>query len=496
MGVKALPQPKNTDVTVTITIKNESNESVDTATLFNDDTNDEIGSGSSIKITKDEGAQLSVRAEADGYHPQTRDVSFNKDKSITITLLADNPTISYRIEDSDEALIDNADLYIADTLAHTGASGDITVDYNQSDITLCGRSQNYEEGCEQITPDHDQSVTITMHRETVKFTITPQINGEDAIDPKDDYTFDKFDKKTVYKVTVGDSTYTERFDDQVNGGPNGQKIIEGQSFTVNYPQSNQSIDITTRIAYFPERGHTYSETNFVNIAEGSATADLSGDSDVTLSADLVPACSDGYDNNHYDGVDMDDPACSSPDDDVELLKSHGSSGRFGSSTYYGYVSSEDGHEKTNIGGTEFPGDIQYALGEVTAYWQAKTEAGEGGEAFKVEFRCGASDNSQDDINTSEVVPDDGSDGWHDTYVHGITKEFFSSGTHCSYYAVYAGDGSKDGNNDIIFATPEKYGVVSLSWDFPPEDYFEPYYWKNQSKAKGSKRAGSISDLAH
>jgi hypothetical protein len=229
------------------------------------------------------------------------------------------------------------------------------------------------------------------------------------------------------------------------------------------------------------------------VAETTVSAHESNDP--TLSLDKLTACNDGISNDPQDDelvdawedengdrfIDPDegDPGCTSSDDDneghVTWTLSIGSGGDVTNKAYF--VSSAEGHRElfwADTESTDFPVSIKDAI-LINSRVEVKVQNDQAGEEFAMEFACGPNNETKNKVNLTEVVEDQGRDGWVLARLRGITTAWFSEGTDCAKSYLHAskvrGEDPGDGNDDVFFLTKNDDTIRSfqIRWTIEEED---------------------------
>jgi hypothetical protein len=485
----------------------DGNETLTTATLYDDDSGETLGTGEET-LKREKGASVSVRVEADGFIPTTETVSFQSSGSVEITLSSDEVTIDYRIADEEDELISSAELFVADTLASSEPEGSITLPYSEATVAICGRAEYYEDSCEEITLDESRELDLESARKTVTYTITPEIEGyEDwnANNTRPGYVADN----TAYILQVGDSTWVDAGRDVDTGGAQNAEsdigeIEEANTVSVPYPAGPGEVEIYLRAVYFPEEGHEYtaSDNNYLNVAEKTISVTRE-DQEINLSLPHIPACSDGVNNDFTDGIDQEDPGCMDqegnydPQDDVELLHVQGMS--YGFQTSEGeviLVSGAQGEREIDyISPKELDPSINFAI-SVNLEIPTQVSENQSSESFALRFFIGSDENNLNNTHATDIVKDDGSDGWAYRDVESIDPDWFSNYRNYRIEALHAtkvrGEDPTDGSDDVVLADSDKTRGTVLTWTYPPEHVEDNQ--QKQTRAKTTSVNGSRADV--
>jgi hypothetical protein len=337
----------------------------------------------------------------------------------------------------------------------------------------------------------DDDVTLELTRKRITIMITPEIVGyADYLSRRIGLAPSEYVEHTAYILQIGDSTWadigsevnTNNLPIDVTAGYTEITLVEGTESTVSYPTGAEALEVRLWAQYFPKEGHEYSvnNSNFLNVAAGSAELSGDSDSDITLDLDHIPACSDGVDNDFYDGVDRNDPGCIDlsgnydPEDDVELTNvSTSTYGIFSEDTNY-FVSGKQGEQVSYVIGSHhagFPSSIQIAH-SITVEFTAKVEEDQTGEEFALRWYIGPNRNSLNDVYTTDIIQDDGLDGWKTIQVHQLTKEWFKNGTNHKIDAIHAtkihGEPATNGDDDVIIYEAQRSDYFGIQWIYQPE----------------------------
>ncbi|NGP86965.1 hypothetical protein [Fodinibius halophilus] len=454
------PDDDDTEMIEKTITPTDGSSTLDNATLYNADTDEKLGVGEK-SLKREKGTKLSVRAEQDGYHSETKPVSFLTNGSVEIVLTEENPdevTLNYRIADKKDVLISSAELFIADTLAKSQPEGSITLPYQEAEVDICGRAEYYEESCKTVTLDESRELSLQSARKTVTYTITPEIYDADG-----KIVSQEEREQIGFHLEVGDSTVTD-------------SLIYSEEipdYRLNYPMSNKTVIVSGDGIY-----NLREDLSTKMLSRGNAEVSAANNQDITLKLKHVPACSDGIDNDGDSDIDREDSGCVDsggnydPEDDVELVEGLRRTG-YATPSSKGYVSSKEGNREVFIGAPDYPNSIKKAL-SVEIYVEHKLEADQSNEAFAFKFACGPDENNRDNINMTNIISDDPDvDGWHNPAITGITKDFFATGTNCSIRAVHAskvrGEAPGDGGDDVVFYLPDETRELTTVWFYEPEE---------------------------
>lgn len=439
-----------------------------------------------ITLTEPRDTTVELMIAREDYKPLTESILFDKNKEITVELeatTAGNVTITYSVRDDAGEAVNSAELMIADTLVATGADGSFELPESSETTAVCGSADWHEGDCIELTPNTDQGIEITLPRETVSISVTPEIVGYTDIyaNLEPGVGWDAFvSDNTIYYLSVGDSTRSGAG----RAIDSSTKIAEGVTTTIEYPAGPDPIPISIRAEYFPEEGHPYSDEHYLNVAEGHTEVAGDTDSDIELDLEHIPACRDEVDNTFSGRTDAEELGCTDyqtgeydPEDDVELVKGITGTGTFGHPDYSAYIANAPGKRVGPAGGGSNPPSIQYAMGEVNFWLFVKSDKDDDEQAAAIELRCGADSNNLPDEVTSmtEITHDTEADGWGNIRFHGLTRDSFAGQDYCRYKAVHAskvrGEEAGDGEGRIDIANEETdgFGTVTRSWIYQPED---------------------------
>jgi hypothetical protein len=442
--------PETTKYTKTITASENGTE-LDGVTFSID--GDVIGADTdAVEVTRETGTAETVTAAKDGFNDGSQTITFSDGSSESIELERADPetvAISYEIRSASSDTLVVADVVnqaTGETLAAAEASGTITLPFSDAATTLCAAPQYFGEGCVEVTPDGDKSIVIRITRESVNVSAS----AEDT-----------------------DGNTVENADIAVDG-----EIIGQGSISESFPARAGTRTISASAEDFSEDAET--------VSAGAAA-------EVTLQLERVFACSDGIDNDGDGNIDEADGGCVAndsptadprspdwvydPEDESEEFRVVGNTLTLPSDDI-DFVSSKEGERiDVLIGLQNFPNTIAFAVGEIEFSVANRKEADQAGEAFALEFVCGEDDENFeqfDHSNTTDIVPDDQSiDGWVDSFVRGITREYFSEGSSCSIYILHATEVRDepfgDGEDDVVTETPEQNGQVRYRYGYEPEE---------------------------
>ncbi|MCA1806701.1 MAG: hypothetical protein LC687_02390 [Actinobacteria bacterium] len=448
-------------------------------TYYDDDTDQKLDN----PVEREKGSELEVRAEKDGYNSKVQTVTFVTDGEVTFTLTKDNPdevTKPYSIRDEAGELISEADLFSADTLASAGPEGTVTLPTSQEAVEVCGRAEWYEEICQTVETSNDQPITLTLPAETVEITVTPEIVGHTDIlrrDNANSWPGVAIDH-TIYVLQIGDSTWKddlESHDDDLVDYLNNPYIAEGTTTTVTVPARSDPHEISLRAVYVPKEGNGFNDSHWLNVAEGSITAAGDSDSNITLNLEHIPACRDGVDNTFDGRMDENAPGCLDteastsiepgtdgfvyePDDDNEQLRAHTRTHFFYASQDYGVSGAEGERESDFITlYQQLPEAFQIAI-DVETRFTKLVSAEQGGEEFAMEYYTGRSADNLNTVNTTDIVPDEGHDGWTEVAIS-LSREYYAKGTYHGVKFIHAtevrDEPFTDGEDDVVIFEKER-----------------------------------------
>jgi len=405
----------------------------DTATTSNEDYSAEV------TVTEDTEDGLSDTDQAT--------VTAQKQLPQTVTVPFEN------VAADGDSLITGTVTWKDSVVAEDVRSAEVEIPASRDTGELCVQESDlFAEGCKTLTPTSDISEmqVISVQRKTVEFTVVPD---PPYGDPQDTDV-------TVYEPFGADST---KF--------TGESTVE---LAKRKASLNRQVK-TDLITDDPEKdGHLDRLT-----ADTTAAAN----SDVELSAQptLLPACSDGIDNEGDGLVDADEPGCAErdgsgydPEDDNET---HSivqiTVGKFYDDSTY--VSSKEGNRSAQIRGATnpLPQSVTVAVSEIFFAIEAKRSVDVTGQEFAIHIKSGDDNDNLTVEKTSDVVADpDTTDGWSVFVVNGIDRTFFANGPH---YSVFAWHGTKaldqppGGGNDWLVL----YEEAENSRTYLIEYYYEP-----------------------
>jgi hypothetical protein len=212
---------------------------------------------------------------------------------------------------------------------------------------------------------------------------------------------------------------------------------------------------------------------------------FAADADADLTTDvstLIPACSDGIDNDGDGFADKADTrACTDldgnydPQDDNEILKGVTISitRLFDDSTF---VSKSENQRTAKIlrASSPLPYSAMVAKGEITLEVEYQVSDTISNQDHASHIKSGESNDNLTTEKTSDIVEDaDTADGFVWRRVHGVDRSFFADGP---YYALYGWHGSKargnppsSGGKFYYYAELEDGRGVLWSYVYEPED---------------------------
>ncbi|MCA1747326.1 MAG: hypothetical protein LC655_06490, partial [Bacteroidales bacterium] len=264
---------------------------------------------------------------------------------------------------------------------------------------------------------------------------------------------------------------------------------EGSETIIKYPTGSEAVNASLHIVYVPKEGHDYSDNHYLNVAEGTMQIPVDGDSDVTFPAEHIPACRDGVDNTFSGTMDENAPGCLDtwaststepgtdgfvyePEDDVELLRVYtGTSGIDPSKDYF--VSGKEDERENDFGvfGGSLGNQVQIAA-HVESQFTKLVSADQTGEEFALEFRTGPDKDNLNNINTTDIVPDEGNDGWTEVTVT-LSRDYFSEGTYRGLKIIHAtkvrGEPTTDGDDDVVIFEMERDDYFRIRAVYEPEE---------------------------
>jgi hypothetical protein len=416
----------------------------------------------SISVTATSGTNVTMTADKDGYLSGSESETItqgNDGRTVAIALRKDNPetvVVSYEIRTSGSDTLAVGDVYnqeTGETLASGAASGTIPLPFSDEATTLCAAPQYFAEGCVEVTPDADKSRTIRITRESVEISFTVNDKSGNSVE----------DPEIV--VEAG----------------------QGEMYT--YSSGERTHAFGARAG---SRGVSVAAEGFIT-SERTLAAAESHDLSVELERkEKQPACSDGIDNDGDGLIDEADGGCVAndsptpdptdpdwvydPEDESEEFRVVGNDLGF-SSSRSALVSSKEGERTRGLFGNNFPETIRFAVGKIEFYLGNSIKENQSGEAFAIRFQCGPENESREDhsnIIVSDIVPDDQSiDGRRESPVHGFTREILQNGTDCGFFAVHATEVRDepfgDGNDDVVFYTPNEDASFRYRYGYEPED---------------------------
>ncbi|SMO46880.1 hypothetical protein [Gracilimonas mengyeensis] len=473
-------------VTKTLTPK-DGDEILHTAVHTDDVTNKKLGEGQ-VDLTFPADTTITVRTSLSGYVSAVTEITFSDSSSVEVGLEKDHPdevALSYNILADDNGPLDGVNFSINGQIISHDASGSEVLPYSKESVVICGQATYYKTSCDTLALTQDQEITLTLARKKVAVHVTPKIIGYDDYVEVWNFSSGFEVDRTAYILQIGDSVWAN-IGDSVNTSnlpmdiqhSRELELGEGVTSTVTYPVGPENLEATVWVQYFPESGHEHSVNtdNFLNVAEGSIELSSNKDSDITLDLSHVPACSDGVDNDFYNGVDADDLGCvdpktgiHDPDDDVELMRRK-------TSTSYGwtekiFVSGKPGEQETElVSPRKFNPSITIAQ-SITVELMARVEERQTGEEFAIRFYTGSSRDNLNHVNITDIIPDEGLEGWKVVRFYELNKTWFKYGTYYKIEVVHAAalaDTVTNGNDDVVIVEDGSKAYIETQWDYQPE----------------------------
>jgi len=451
------PPPTTDSVTVSAEATDTDGSRIDTAKIMFDGTR--IGTGFAEQtFAEDAQRSIDVKADADGLIAADTSVGLGSDHDLSLSLrkqLPEEVTLSF----SNTAA--NADSSAAGTWTWKGeeiasgiVSGSHTVSGSEEAGTLCFQEGKFFlQACAELTPDQNRSVELEIQRKQVTVSVTP-VDSNKAV--RTEAT------TTIYEPFRSDST-----------------ALDGNASAELPKRSGDRMLVSDWITEEPNSSKLdrwRSDTIHVSAGEDA-------DREIALNQ-LIPACSDGIDNDGDDAVDRaEGPACTDldgnydPADDNEILKRFSrATGRLFDDSVS--VSKKVGERSAEIASASnpFPWSVTVAKGEIKHRMEVQRSDSITNQSHATHLKTGASNDNLTVAKTSEVTADaDTANGFVLIRVHGIDRSFFADGPH---YAVYGWHGCKvRGNCGSIEGTGKFYYFAELensrghSWSyiFEPED---------------------------
>jgi hypothetical protein len=445
-------QDEPDEVTVATEILNKDGNRIDTARIAY--AGSQAGTGYVQKTYEmDASKNLDIQVGGNGLTQADTSVSLGSNHSLEFVLQKEAPkqvTVSFENRAADGDSLVAGDIQLAGELKASDAkSGSFTTAGSRASKQLCfTEGEFFKRYCQTISLMKDQSVELFPERKEVTVATTPVGStgmilpealvfvGPDSVEITGDGSI-KRPKRSGTRTIVGDWITEETDSDKLNR-------YRSQPLTV------------------------------------SAAENI--DRKITIDQ-LIPACSDGIDNDGDGFADKADVrACATldgeydPQDDNEILKAvkRSSSVVFDDSTF---VSGQTEKRVARIAkaSNPMPPSAQAAKDEVEVFIEVKQSADTSGEDYAIHIKAGPSNDNLTKSDTTEVVLDDDSrDGWYFLEAVGIQGEVFRDGPH---YAVYAWDDTKalgqppadDGVRVYFFAEQQKIRSHSITYVFEPED---------------------------
>ena len=434
-------------VTVTTRTEDKSGNILDDGLITYDDK--QVGDdGTAEKDFEKADTDLAVSAEANNRVSQDTTVTLTDSHEITLVLPEDTPesvSVEYRPVDADGDVLAEASVR---TTSDISGTGNFTTPhpYGTDAETATGTLSGYEDGSADFTPDRDltgsDAVVIELAEKTRSVTV-------EASSLEDDMAL-----SSQIELLVADSVYTT-----------------GESpLTAEVPESVD--ELTASAAEHEQDKELYADTSATFAAE---------DAPVTLSQRRVLHCVNGLDNDG-DGLvgvwtdedendiptegDSGDPGCTSESDESEkhrvFIRTSSGAGFRDTS----FVSSHPDNWESSSASSDFPEHITLAVGNIFLSSDVKISSAEDGESFTWRFSFGAN------TNIAEIAEDDPSvDGWYSPEILGIKPSWFSDSTDGEMtvlHKAFVNDNPGDGNDDVIFGHPERWGETVTSWVYEPD----------------------------
>ena len=434
-------------------------QTLEAASLYSKADSSKLGTGS-FSLTRERGSTVRGFVRAENYQSKNVSIPFRDKDIYVITLAKDAPktiTAAFSIRNQNDDPLKATLTYKRDsrpdsTVAEGAADGEVALPYADTAAKLCASTDYAEENCKQITPTQDREVAITLNR-----------------------------KMVVYDVDIRDSDSGERVD-----AP--KRSVDGGSWeAVTGSMSFPARDGERNIRFTGLTDNRQRTTKYDTVA---VTFPANKDAQQEVSLSRIPECSDGIDNNGQFGADENDPGCAAADSPVfdpthpdwiydptdtreNLLI--GSAIFAGESTVKIAVSGEKNNrriEKVASFVSALPKEIKTSV-RIRIKVNTLTEADETGEAWALRLRTGPTDNDLETVYTSDVVEDDGTDGWS-TVVFDIPNDAFERGTEYEIIVFHAtkvrGEEPTDGADEVVFALPYEEGNKTvIEWVFEDEE---------------------------
>jgi hypothetical protein len=415
------------------------------------------GSVDTTVATQSEPAAMLVLATDKEHVPSdTAVVDLNRNRGYDLTLRMKKLPEEVTLEFSSTAADADSSVYgtwtwNGEEIASGVSSGGFTVPGSNEAGTLCfEESEFFKERCQEVTPNEETvSTALDVQRKQVTVASTPEDStgavipdavtfvGPDSVEIEGDGSI-KRPKRAGTRTLVGDWITEE---------PNSRKLDRYRSETVTV----------------------------------SAAEDI--DAEIVIDQ-LIPACSDGIDNDGDGFADKAETrACTNldgeydPQDDNEILKGfrRGTLRVFNDSTF---VSRKAGERTAEIwpASDPLPWSVTVAKGEIGHRIEVQRSDSISHQSHATHLKTGRSNDNLTVENTSKVTADaDTANGFVLIRVHGIDRSFFADGPH---YAVYGWHGCKVKNNCgsiegsgkfYYYAELQNGRAHSWSYVYEPED---------------------------
>jgi hypothetical protein len=471
-GMDDDPPPSTTDsVTVSAEAVTDDGSRIDSAAIAFDGT--EAGTGYAEKTyEKDADQSVSVSASEDDYVNTETSIDLGADQSISLEMLEELPeTVTVPFENvaaDGDSLITGTVTWDDSVVAEDVRSAEVAIPASRDEGKLCVQESDlFAEGCISVTPTSDISEMqeISVQRKTVELTVIPDPPYGDPAETD----------VTVYEPFQADST---KFT-----GENTVELAKRRDELVRRVATDLITDD-------PDKD------NRLDRLTADTSVSAHADAELTAKPTLVPACSDGIDNEGDGLVDADEPGCTErdgfgydPEDDNET---HGLFSRTTGTTDFGFdndstfVSSTEGERTAQIreANNPLPQSVTVAVGEIFFAIETKPLGG----AFAIHIKSGDDNDNLTIAKTSDVANPDSTDSWGVTKVYGIDRTFFADGPH---YGVYAWDSTKvngeppfESDKLVIFFEELEDGRAHLI-----EYFYEPDHPDLQDGSSSAKTAG-------
>lgn len=437
---EASPTDTTTDAEVTFDASGSTDPDDDAGSLtydweFGDGAS---GSGETVSHTYESAgeytAELSV---SDGTSSGADEVAV----SITAPT-PDSVAITYRPLDTDGNVLEDAEV----TDGAVSGTGEFTdsVAYSTETREVTAERDGYEDGSSTYMPERSQTVEITLAEKTAEVTLRAEaLETETPLSSRLELSAD------------------------------GETVASGVAPLTT--EVSVSVDeLTVSAAEHEKDQEVYADTSETFVLE---------DSPLKIGQRRVPHCSNGLDNDgdglvgvwtDEDGNDIPtegdsgDPGCTSVWDDGEAHRiytrtSYGSTATF-------LVSSADGeHEQLLLDRSSvnpLPASLQYAVGNVYVSTTNQIDAEKDNQGFAFKVKTGPEDNMTESNLTSIVRDDNSVDGWRTSVLLGVKPGWFDAGLYYQMIGVHQCQADNqftcdgDGNDEVVFATDEKFELVT------------------------------------